>query len=114
MNTLQTKGTAGSAFSSVMGTVNSAAVAIGSTFDVLTTGVGMAHKFVADASGRQNIRSTIENHLYISEAKAEAGLRKMKLNDSVREFVGTDSNRQSEWKQIETEINSLFGEAEAA
>lgn len=99
---------ASTALKSVLGTVNSVATAVGSTFDIVTSGVGMAHNFVENASIRQNQRSTIESHIYLRELKAESGLRVMRLNDSVREFVGSDENRQAEWKSIEAELDALF------
>ena len=101
---------AGAAVKSVLGTVNSVAVAVGSTFDIVTDGVGMAHRAVQDMSVKQADRSKIEMHLYRSEIIAEAGLRKQRLNDSVREYVGTDTTRQEEWKNIEAELTALFAD----
>ena len=103
---------AGATLKTVLGTVNSVATAVGSTFDIVTEGVAMGHAFVENASLDQKDRHIIHRALYRKELKAEAGLRRIRLNDTVREYVGNDPNRIEEWKLIESEIDALFDEPE--
>lgn len=65
----------------LMGTVQTTALTITNTLDAANKGVGMLNKLVTDASGRQEVRSKLDNKIFEATLHQE---KAMELTESRR------------------------------
>lgn len=102
------RGSVGQTLSTVLGSVQSVAVATSRIFDGATEGIEMGHRAIQQASANQLDKHKMEQELFREELIAEGNFRKLKLEDTIVAYVGNDVSKQERYKQHDARMRALI------
>ena len=91
----------------VFGAVSDAAEAVSASFNTVTKSVGMANKFVADASTKQNLRSKIDMGTFRERLLDQAAMDETVRKQQIKEFCDSE-DKQTLFSEAYSKFSALL------
>jgi hypothetical protein len=104
MSIVSVRTTAGS----VLGTVTSAADAVGSVFGAASRGISMLDKYVADAQSNQTLRSVVDRDTFTQVLAEEKAMEEAVRKIQVLEFTNKSTDHKDLYSTAYDRIQALI------
>lgn len=96
------------ALAAIMGTVQTTAHTVTSTFDAANKSIGMLNTMVSNAANRQNIRSSLDNAIFKATLHQEKAQELTESRLKVKEFLSKSQDHHDMYQAAYQELGAVL------